>query len=99
MQIFYHIYLDLENTKMRFHTFPEFSRLCSLWKNEQLQSCSQANSKSFCDNDNISSSQNISALSFYSLTTSCLGVWKISETAYGDRLWVQRDTLSGSSSL
>lgn len=43
--------------------------------------------------------QNISALSFHTLTAVCLAVWIISQTAYSDRLLGRRDKLSGSSSL
>lgn len=51
------------------------------------------------NSDNRSFSQNISALSFYTLTAVCLAVWIISQTAYSDRLLGWRDKLSGSSSL
>lgn len=67
-----------------------FNPVCRLSTTQHL--------KSFCDSDNSSFSQNVSALSFPTLAM-CLGVWIISQTAYSDRLLGRRDKLSGSSSL
>ena len=86
------------NIKIKSETDSSLLPCTSSNSNPICRLCTTQHLESSCDSDNRSLSQNISALSFHTLTTACLGVWIISQTAYGDRLSGRRDKLSGSSS-